>query len=74
MEDEDLIILHKIYMYIWYHVCWWLGNAKSHVINCRGIDLILPEYSGFSEKELIAYWTFVSVMKVGTDLDNEPAW
>ena len=42
MEDKDLFILHSQY-----HFCWWPGVPGSH-----RIDLILPEYSGLSNRRV----------------------
>ena len=40
MKDNDSLVLHNQY-----HVCWWMGNARSQGISSYGIYLHFLEYS-----------------------------
>ena len=42
IEDENLFKLLSQY-----HGCWWPGNARSQCISGHGIDLVVPQHSGF---------------------------
>ena len=47
VKGKDPFSLHNQY-----HSCWWCGNARSHSIGSHGMDIIWPEYSGFSFKKV----------------------
>ena len=42
-DDKEQLILNNRY-----HVCWLPGDTRSQGINRHGIDLVIPEYFGFS--------------------------
>ena len=47
MKDKVLLPLPNQY-----HSCWWPGDTRSQDISSHGIDLVCPEYSGFSTRRI----------------------
>ena len=47
MEDKDPFMLHSQD-----HGCWWPGDVMDQDISSQGIDLVTPEYSGYSTRRV----------------------
>ena len=69
IEEKGPFILHNLY-----HGCWWTGDARSHVISSREVDLVITEYTGFSGRRAKRFSCYVPIMKLNIDIWCISVW